>query len=54
MLTNLLLRLTFVGAEWVLRLLLILSVISIALMKNSLRTSYDSLEWPELANQLPE
>jgi len=32
MLTNLFLRLTYVGAEWVMWVLLILSVISIALM----------------------
>jgi biopolymer transport protein ExbB/TolQ len=55
MLTSLFLRLTYVGAEWVLWLLLVLSVVSIALMVERwlyyMRTSVDS---EELASRLDE
>src|ERR671927_103925 len=55
MLTQLFLKLTFVGAEWVLWILMLLSIISIALMVERwlyfFRTSVDS---DELAARLDE
>jgi biopolymer transport protein ExbB len=55
MLTSLFLRLAYVGAEWVLWILLILSIISVALMvERALFYMRTAIDGDELANQLSE